>query len=233
MMHLFRPQNMMADIIFADPSAINVINRFGIFLGVGDITIEEMCKEKGIETDFFLAIVNTFLNAEYFPESVLRSGGLPAITGYLEKTNFDLREYELPNIERHFHSLIKRSNRENSNLPILLRFFMEMKEELLSHISFDSENLFPALARERVTTAAFDEIKSYLRDEDDAIEDKLNDLLRFFVIHLNGEYDWNLCRAVVNAVFTLAKDIRQNNRIRKRILLPLIENFYPREDGSE
>ncbi len=232
-MHLFRSQNMMADIIFADPSAINVINRFGIFLGVGDVTIGDICQKKGIDTDFFLAIVNTFLNADYFPESVLRNGGIPAIIEYLEKTNLELREYELPNIERHFHSLIRRSSCDNSNLSILLRFFMEMKEELLSHIKFDSEKLFPALTGENSDALSFIEIEKYLRNEDDAIEDKLNDLLGFFVIHLNGEYDWNLCRAVVNAVFTLAKDIRQNNRIRKRILLPLIDNHYPNRDGRE
>lgn len=54
------------------------------------------------------------------------------------------------------------------------------------------------------------------------VEEKLHDLLYFFVEHLRGNYDANLCTAVVSAVFSLERDLCQNNRIRSRILLPLI-----------
>ena len=42
-----------------------------------------------------------------------------------------------------------------------------------------------------------------------------------FVIHLRGEYDANLCHAVLFAIISLEKDIKQNNRIRNRILYPI------------
>ena len=45
-----------------------------------------------------------------------------------------------------------------------------------------------------------------------------------FVIHLKGEYDVNLCHAVLVAIMTLQKDIKQNNRIRYRILLPILKS---------
>ena len=56
------------------------------------------------------------------------------------------------------------------------------------------------------------------------IEEKLNDLINMFVIHLKGEYDVNLCHAVLVAIMTLQKDIKQNNRIRYRILLPILKS---------
>jgi regulator of cell morphogenesis and NO signaling len=55
----------------------------------------------------------------------------------------------------------------------------------------------------------------------DSIEDKINDLINMFVIHLTGDYDLNLGHAVLFAIFSLKKDIKQNNRIRNRILRPI------------
>lgn len=65
---------------------------------------------------------------------------------------------------------------------------------------------------------------SLLAEENDNIEEKLNDLINMFVIHLKGEYDVNLCHAVLVAIMTLQKDIKQNNRIRYRILLPILKS---------
>ena len=55
------------------------------------------------------------------------------------------------------------------------------------------------------------------------IEEKLNDLKNLFILHLSGSYDVNLCYAVIFALYSLEKDIRQHNRIRNRILRPMSE----------
>ena len=65
-----------------------------------------------------------------------------------------------------------------------------------------------------MTPASFD-------DGHDTVEDKIDDLTNMLVRHLNGDYDLNLCNAVVLAVFTLKRDIMKNNRIRYRLMQPL------------
>ena len=42
--------------------------------------------------------------------------------------------------------------------------------------------------------------------------------------HLTGVYDENLCYAVLFAIDALGRDIRQHNRIRNRILLPMVDD---------
>ena len=49
-----------------------------------------------------------------------------------------------------------------------------------------------------------------------------------FVIHLRGDYDRILCHAVLFAVISLEKDICQNNRIRNRVLRPLVDALNSR-----
>ena len=63
--------------------------------------------------------------------------------------------------------------------------------------------------------------------EEDTIEDKLNDLISMFVVHLRGDYDTNLALAVLFSLVSLKNDITQNNRIRNRILHPLRNALTP------
>ena len=49
------------------------------------------------------------------------------------------------------------------------------------------------------------------------VEEKLDDLISMFVIHLSGNYDVNLCQAVLFAIIGLKKDINLYNRICKSL----------------
>ena len=95
-------------------------------------------------------------------------------------------------------------------------------------ISNDLELWFPLLkndkdrARKMLIAAQNDNSNEQLLPYGQSgLEDKIKDLISFFVIHLKGDFDKNLCVAVISAIFILEKDIRQTNRIRDRILQPL------------
>ena len=52
-MALIQAQNQLSDIIISHPDIIPVINRFGITLGTGDNTIDSICANHNLDTDFF------------------------------------------------------------------------------------------------------------------------------------------------------------------------------------
>lgn len=225
-MALFKPENKLCDVVIADPSVITVINRFNISLGVGDKSISAICESKGIDTDFFITILNTFINEDYFPENILKSFKASKIIEYLNKTNAYYEMFQIPNIERHFNSLINKSDSENNNLELMRRFFLELKKDILARIQYDKNRWFPEIikAEEEFTKKdipCHGFKVTFAETETDPIEDKLNDLKNMFVMHLTGEYDRNLCHAVLFAIISLEKDIKQNNRIRERILRPV------------
>lgn len=213
----------LSDVIFHDPNLIPVINRFGIHLGLGDKTIQGICEEKKLDTDFFVAILNTFIHASYFPENKFRSFCATQIIDYLTKTNRSYERFLLPNIERHLNSFIERSDPENGNLQVLRKFFTLFKQELMARIEKDNQQVFPAL---RNLSERFKSEELYLNakvKETDVLEEKLCDIKRIMINHLSGEYDENLCYAVLIAICNLEKDINQHNRIRNKILFPLTE----------
>lgn len=216
-MALIYKETKLCDIINNEPSVIPLINRFGIKLGISDFSVAEVCEEHNLDSEFFLTILNTFINDGYFPEERFSAFRSVELIDYLKKTNDYYRYYQLPNIHRHFRLLLSQSGENNNNLHLMLRFFEEVEKDLLGRIDYDSDCWFPAILEAEETGTAITE----LSQPEDAIEDKVSDLKNMFIKHLTGDYELNLCYGVIVAIITLEKDLRQNNRIRTRILSPL------------
>ena len=219
-MAVYTKESKLSEPIFEDPSIVAVINRFGFYLGVGDRTIAESCRINNIDVDFFLAIINTYLNPEY-----------------LEKTDLYYRDIQLPNIDRHFNLLIRNEMQDKdgddrlSNLSLLNKFYQEVKNDLQQSTTKELEFWLPLIRNDheeairmiRIGEGEIKGVKFDLPFDHTSLEDKVRDLISFFVVHLKGVRNHNLCMAVVSAIFILEKDIRQNNRIRNRIFRPLCE----------
>lgn len=225
-MALVTPDTKLCEVIVDEPSVVLVINRFDIVLGVGDRTIKSICKEKGIDTSFFITILNAFINESFFLENVTGAFNAGDVVDYLRKTNNSYLRNQLPNIERHFAALISRSD-SNNNLPLLFNFYREVKTEIERRIDSDNQ-WFDAIISAEQSNSEVSVAGNAIQAESDSIEDKLSDLINMFVIHLRGDYDRNLCHAVLFAVISLEKDICQNNRIRNRVLRPLVDALNSR-----
>ena len=225
-MALVTPDTELCEVIVDEPSVVPVINRFDIVLGVGDRTIKSICKEKGIDTSFFITILNAFIHESFFLENVTGAFNAGDVVDYLRKTNNSYLRNQLPNIERHFAALISRSD-SNNNLPLLFNFYREVKTEIERRIDSDNQ-WFDAIISAEQSNSEVSVAGNAVQAESDSIEDKLSDLINMFVIHLRGDYDRNLCHAVLFAVISLEKDIRQNNRIRNRVLRPLVDALNSR-----
>lgn len=225
----------LSEVVEDHPSLIPVINRFGIRLGLGDKSVKSICEEYRLDTDFLLTVLNTFLNEEYFPEKKLQTFHTSQIIDYLTKTNQYYQRYQLPNIERHLTSFIAMSTPGNTTLNLIGRFFSSFKEELTARIEKDENVWFPyclALS-EKLGDRPAEDLKTNPEavadglnlaageQADDPIEALLADLKSIMIKHLSGQYNENLCYAVIFAISSLEKDIKQHNRIRYRILSPM------------
>ena len=228
-MPLVYPNMQMSEVVEEHPSLIPVINRFGIRLGLGDKSVKAICEEYRLDTDFLLTVINTFLNEEYFPEKKLQTFHTSQIIDYLTKTNQYYQRYQIPNIERHLGSFISMSTPGNNTLNLIGKFFSSFEEELTSRIEKDDRVWFPyclSLSEKLKDYPSSGQVEAlHLGTEqrlEDPIEALLADLKSIMVKHLSGDYNENLCYAVIFAISSLEKDIKQHNRIRYRILTPMV-----------
>ena len=165
-MALANKDTLIYEIVINEPSVLTVLNRFDIILGVGDNTIESISRQKNIDLKLFLSILNTYINEQYFPENILQTISTPEIIDYFQKTNIYYSKFQIPNIERHFHSLISRGNSENGNLELMFGFFHEVKQELQNRIA-DDDMWFEEIlnATKKVSINELPDIKSSDRFE--------------------------------------------------------------------
>lgn len=218
---LINHDTKLSDIVIAEPSALTVLNRFGIRLGLGDLTVARACTQLDIDPDFLVTILNTYLHEAYFPERIEATFKASTIVNYLGQTNNYYIHFHLQVIERHFGLLISKSDPANNNLGLMLKFFIEVKQQLLDRIADDRDRWFPTILEAEATATA---IETFIRPDEgdvDTVEDKLTDLINMMVIHLSGNYNGNLALAVLMALVSLKNDLVQNNRIRNRLLRPM------------
>ncbi len=229
-MKLIKEQTKLADVLLIFPFLIPVINRFGIRLGVGDKTIEAICKEHHIHVELFVTIINTLAFDSYFPKVKLQTFSVLQTIEYLHRTHYDYLRVQLINIERHIFGLIKSS--ENSKLGLLHRFFNEYKQEISGLIRREEEEMFPHIVRVYELYFSPDYDLSYEGDlslsvqqfgkEYETVNEKLYDLKNIILKYLQGEYDTNLCYAVVVALNNLETDMNSNLRMQERVLKPMV-----------
>jgi len=208
-MLLIKPSVQLSRLIAEHNYLVPVINRFGIKLGVGDKTITELCSEYSINEDFFLSIVNTYLNEEYFPEKKLQDFDLEMVADYLQKTDTYYVKGQLPNIEKHLNAFIAMSDPENKQLGLIRKLYFEFKDEFLGRI----ENGLQGLVEEDKSYALLVDIKTIL------------------IKHISGSFNENLCYAVLFSIDSLIDDLHKYNRIREKIFKPMVNSLI--ESGIE
>jgi hypothetical protein len=108
---------------------------------VGDSTVEEVCVEKGINVDFVIAILNTFLNEGYFPEKSFQTVSREDIESYMNSTYEYYLGAQLPVIEAHLMRLI---NGENAPLHIIKRMVEDIRLSIINAMGSDRKTDYAA-----------------------------------------------------------------------------------------
>ncbi|MDR3056569.1 MAG: LuxR C-terminal-related transcriptional regulator [Dysgonomonas sp.] len=198
--------SILSEVIAENHQLIPVINRFGIKLGLGDKNIGEICNVADINTDFFLAILNTFLNEDYFPEKKLQKFDIQLVIKYLKQTDGYLMHGQLYNLEKHLNAFISMSDPNNAQMKLISRLFSEFKGELKGQIE-------QGLVKGDAPLALLTDLKSII------------------IKHISGSFNENMCYAVIFTIDSFQKDLEKHNRIREKILKPMIDELS--ESGIE
>ena len=136
---MYKAQDKMCDLMAHEEEAIQIISRFGLNMGVGEQTIEQVCSVHQVHTPTFLAIVNY----KVFRQRALPSEiDLNTLNRYLRHAHAYFLDFRLPRLRR---SLIEAVNPcdTSSQIPMLiLRCYDEFVNEIRTHIEHENEGLY-------------------------------------------------------------------------------------------
>ena len=226
-MKIFTPNDKMVWLVRSNYHLLPVLNRFGIRPGMKDKTVAEICNEKQVDINFFLAIVNTFHNEDYFPKQELLSFSPLLIISYLEETHCYYRNYILPKLEKQLNALISGCNEQCDELNMIDAFYKRYKKELLNHLEEEETKVFPyvkALVNQKGIEGFNYHIKDFEKEHTN-VEEQLNDLKNLLLKYLTPVYQDNDCNEFLFTLFNFEKDITDHARIEDAILIVQTENL--------
>lgn len=223
----------MADAIHHNHLLLPVINRLGIQLGFGDQSIEHICQEKAIDIDFFLVIINAFLEYDIQNTMKLQSVSVEKVVSYLKATHQYYIERMIPEVENRINALIQHSDINQKQFLLVKNFFEEYKNEFYTHIELEEQSIYPYVLEvykakiskdyntELLQRIKLEPIESYAEEHSD-IESKLFDLKNILIKYLPESKDSYLRNQVLNALFKLENDLNDHSRLENMVLVPMI-----------
>jgi regulator of cell morphogenesis and NO signaling len=228
------PKMKMAEVIHLNYHLLPIISRFGIHLGFGEKTIEQLCIEYNLDLNFFLVILNSYHDKDYFPRKHLQGFPVELIIEYLRKSHEYYLKIKIPLIDKLLKQLsLQDKGLGGESLLLINKFFNEYKHELSTHIQREEDKVYPyiftiedAFRQGKSNSDLVALIRKYSIDdyenEHDNVEDKLYDLQNIIIKYLPPPLDMNLCHTVLMEMFRLESDLYDHARIEDMVLVPKV-----------
>ena len=129
----------MIDLISDNYSMLQGLGAFGIRLGFGDKTVEEVCVSQKVDCYTFLAVVNFVING-YVPKETDERISVETILGYLRASHRFFLDFQLPSIREK----LKTTLCQDDNLTtLILHLYDEYAHDIQKHMRYEEKTLFP------------------------------------------------------------------------------------------
>jgi len=223
-------QMKLSHIIEADKRALVLFPRFGIYLGFGDKTVEETCRQLNIDLQFFLLMVNTFLNPGYFPDKQLQRVDVDMLIGYLAESHNYYLEERIPYLQ----SLISQfKNKVDHPATVQLeKFFNQYITEVKDHLAYEDETAFPYMAmissykkKSDIPHKHIDYSVGVFEERHDNIQEKLSDLKNLLIKYFPPANDRYIRIRLLNELIDFEDDLINHARIEDKVLIPVVKQL--------
>ncbi|MBO7466895.1 MAG: helix-turn-helix transcriptional regulator [Bacteroidaceae bacterium] len=222
--HLFRPTDLMAELINRQYSLLQIVSRFGMSLGVGEKSVSEVCREHNVDCSTFLAVINYVGNGcrqDFIPEPETIS--LPSLLKYLRESHTYFLEYSLPSIRR---KLIGTVNYSSSNeFPLLiLKYYDSFFEEVRAHLDYENKTVFPHVDALLTHHPSSFTIDAFDTEHDETADGKLNELKNIIIRYYSAPSVSNYAlNDVLSDIFICNEELNAHGLVEENLFLPAVK----------
>ncbi|MBQ1859323.1 MAG: helix-turn-helix transcriptional regulator [Paludibacteraceae bacterium] len=136
---MYKGSDKIFDLMAHEEDAIQIISRFGLEMGVGEQTIDQVCEAHGVHTPTFLAIVNyKVFKQRAIPDDI----DIPTLQRYLHNAHAYFLDFRLPRLRRALVEAIIPADPTTKIPGLILRCYDEFVEEIRTHIEHENAGLF-------------------------------------------------------------------------------------------
>ena len=136
---MYKSTDKICDLMSHEEDAIQIISRFGLEMGVGEQTIEQVCEAHHVHTPTFLAIVNyKVFHQRAIPQDI----DVPTLQRYLQNAHTYFLDFRLPRLRRALIEAIIPADPTTKIPGLILRCYDEFAEEIRTHIEHENAGLY-------------------------------------------------------------------------------------------
>lgn len=131
----------MSDLVRDDYRLLQVMSRFGLPLGFGDRTVEQVCEAHGVDACTFLAVANFMQEEDELVHTDVQNLSIHTMLDYLKRAHSYYMDFCLPTIREKLVEAIDCSA-NNQVAFLILKFFDEYVAEVNEHMDFENRHEF-------------------------------------------------------------------------------------------
>ena len=216
---IFTGRMKMADMIATNYDLILMLPRFGIPLGFGEKSVKEVCRDCGVDCNFFLMVCNIYSFDDFRPDDEeVADIDKRLVVEHLRASHRYYIDERLPHMQHHLDHIAESSGEQSGH--ILKKYFSDYCREVRDHVRHEEKNLIAMLADIENGTGggkAMDE--QYVKSHDN-IKDKLGDLTQIIYKYLPGERLTEEMMELVFDILQLSRDLEKHAMIEELLLTP-------------
>ncbi len=219
---VYEPKDMMIDLIRDNYNVLQALGSFGINLGFGDKTVEEVCKDNGVDCRTFLIVVNFMVNG-YFRDEELEYVNVGSLLHYLQANHKYYLDFQLPFMRKELSDSLNPDGRVDK---LIMDFYDAYAAEVRKHMKYEEDRLFPYINSllEGVREEAYN-IDAYAKHHGMA-DVKLKELKNIIIKYLPGDsLRNNMLTATLYDLYNNEEWLQLHAKVENEILVPVIKNM--------
>lgn len=214
---LYTPQSRLRDVIKENSSILMVMSRFGISLGFGNKSIQEICDSQGVDINTFLSVTNFISHDRIDYVGV----SLSSLMNYLKRAHTYFLDYNLPTIRRRLIEAIDCSGTDDVAF-LILRFYDEYVTEVSRHMAYENDTVFDYV--ERLLQNKLDSNYSIdvFSNKHNHIGSKLNELKDIIISYYPGKENDHL-NSVLFDIMNCEGDLTAHCLVEDKLFIPAVK----------
>lgn len=224
MLFPYNEHSKMSDIISGEPTLLQMMSRFGIPLGVGERTVEEVCRASSVDVSTFLAVASFIKHDGHIDNSLSRRVSVTALVSYLQRAHSYFLDFQLPGIRRRLLEAIDCSGADEVAF-LILKFYDEYMGEVRRHMTHENSKIFTYTSRleaGRLTEGY--SIERYERSHS-AIDKKLQELKNIIIKYYTPQGSSDPLVGVLLDIYNCEADLRMHCAIEDQLFIPAVRSL--------
>ncbi|MCI6294396.1 MAG: helix-turn-helix transcriptional regulator [Bacteroidales bacterium] len=219
--NIYKETDHICDVICDEPSLLQMMSRFDIPLGVGDQTVEQVCRANGVHTPTFLAVANFIKRGARGAANDLERVSVRCLTDYLKQAHSYFLDFQLPAIRRKLLEALDCSQ-TNEVSYLILKFYDEYMAEVRKHMQHENRKVFGYVEELLQGRRPADYSIAQFARSHSSIDVKLLELKNIIIKYYAPTEKAELLHTVLFDIFTCETDLRIHCSVEDELFVPAV-----------